>query len=99
MTQQNLQELRQKTEPIFRRYEITKAGVFGSFARGETRRNSDIDLLVKYGKVYSLFKLMDLKDELEKKLGKEVDLVDEECVKKLVKPYIKKDLVVFYEKR
>ena len=99
MTQQSLHELRQKTESIFRRYNITKAGVFGSFARGETRKKSDIDLLVRYGEVYSLFKLMDLKGELEKKLGKEVDLVDEKCVKKLVKSYIEKDLVVFYEKR
>jgi len=99
MTQQNLQELRQKTEPIFRRYKITKAGVFGSFARGEEKRKSDIDLLVRYGKVYSLFKLIDLKDELAKKLGRDVDLVDEECIKKQIRPYIEKDLVTFYEKR
>ncbi|WP_258861658.1 nucleotidyltransferase family protein [Marinilabilia salmonicolor] len=49
-------------------------GVFGSVARGEHRKQSDIDIYYG-GEPLSLFKLSDLKDKLEQKLDTPVDLV------------------------
>ncbi len=43
---QNLEQLAQHLRPIFERYGILKAIVFGSFARGEPTRRSDVDLLL-----------------------------------------------------
>ena len=41
-----LQLISEKLLPIFKRYNIQKAIVFGSFARGEATRRSDLDLIL-----------------------------------------------------
>ncbi len=55
---------------------MERAAIFGSFARGEAKANSDVDLLIEYrAKGKSLFDLVDLKLELEEILGRKVDIV------------------------
>lgn len=69
-----LEELKRRIIGILKKNSIKKAAVFGSYARGEQRKDSDVDLLVKLGKPmgFSFFKL---NAELEKILGKKVHLV------------------------
>ena len=57
---------------------ITKAWVFGSYARGEETSDSDIDLLVEYQQGYrpGLFGISLLMEELESLTGKKIDLVE-----------------------
>jgi len=54
-----------------RRHDIKRLGVFGSFARGEARAGSDVDVLVEFepGKAPSLFKLADVQEELSALFG------------------------------
>ena len=52
-----------------------KAGLFGSFVRGESTKNSDIDILIKFKGRKSLLDLAHLEMELEDMLKKKVDLV------------------------
>jgi predicted nucleotidyltransferase len=68
-------------------------------ARGEAKKNSDIDLLVKFreNNKIGLFKLDDLQKEFEKKFGRRVDLVTK--LNKYVEPYALKDLRTLYEER
>lgn len=99
MTNKSIKELKAKTAPIFRRYGVLRAGVFGSVARGEAKKTSDIDFYVIYPEGITLFDIGGLNYELEKKLGKKIDLTDSEMLKERIKPYILKDLKVFYEKR
>ena len=40
---EELKRLRKNLEPIFRRYRIQKAILFGSLARGDATRRSDVD--------------------------------------------------------
>jgi predicted nucleotidyltransferase len=47
-------------EPVARRYDLENVRLFGSYARGEAMPNSDIDLLVNTGTIYSLFKVSGL---------------------------------------
>ena len=94
-----LKQLKEKVTPIFEKYGVIRAGVFGSFARGETTKKSDIDFLIKFGPRTSLFDLGGMKIDLEEKLKKEVDLVSVRAVNKRLKPYIMADLINFYEKR
>lgn len=47
----SMTDLTKKTIPILKRYGVTKAAVFGSYARGEAKNNSDIDLLVEIKKI------------------------------------------------
>ncbi|MBU2595685.1 nucleotidyltransferase domain-containing protein [Patescibacteria group bacterium] len=99
MTKKILSELKKNTAAIFDKYGIKRAGVFGSFARGETGESSDIDFYVIYGPETTLFDIGGLSYELEEKLKTRVDLADGQCLKKELKPYILKDLEIFYEKR
>lgn len=62
--------------PILKRHAVKHASIFGSFARGEAKVDSDVDLLIEYkSKNKSLFDLVDLKSELEETLGRRVDIV------------------------
>jgi len=61
MTNATLQELKTKTTPVFRRYGVLRAGVFGSYARGEAKKSSDIDFLIKYPRGITLFGIGGLK--------------------------------------
>lgn len=68
--------IRRKALPILRRHSVKRAAIFGSFARGDAKLNSDVDILIEYKTVgKSLFDLVDLKYDLEESLGRKVDLV------------------------
>lgn len=68
--------IKKKAMPIFRKHAVKRASIFGSFARGDAKKNSDVDFLIEYKqKNKSLFDLVDLKLALEEKLGRKVDLL------------------------
>lgn len=92
----NTQEITKKASPVLRKYGIRHAAVFGSVARGTSRPESDIDLLVRLGKPMGLFLYMRLLRELEQTLGRSVDVVTETSVNKFVKPYIIPELKTIY---
>jgi predicted nucleotidyltransferase len=60
---------------ILRRYGVVEAKLFGSVARGEERPDSDIDLLVTFGRRVSLFRQMDLAEGLSQLSGRKVDMM------------------------
>ncbi|MBI5147857.1 MAG: nucleotidyltransferase family protein [Parcubacteria group bacterium] len=91
--------IKTKIVPILKRQGVTKAALFGSVARGEARKNSDIDILVKLEKGKNLFDFVGLKLDLEEKLGKKVDLVSYGAIKPRLKKIILRDEKVIYEKR
>lgn len=99
MSEKELAQLKKQVAPILKKYGVLRAGVFGSFARGESTKKSDIDFLMRFSDGTTLFDLGGLKIDLEKKLGKEVDLVSARAIKKNLKPYIMQDLIYFYEKK
>jgi uncharacterized protein len=59
--------------PILRRYGVRRAGVFGSYARGDARPDSDLDLLVDLPPGSSLLDLVGLQLDLSDSLGIKVD--------------------------
>lgn len=79
--------------PYLKKYPISYAGIFGSYARGDFRPDSDIDILIRYSKPISLFEYGGLINSLESATGKKVDIVFESTLHPLMKKYIKKDLV------
>ena len=84
---------------ILQKNDVEFAGIFGSFARGEERDDSDVDLLIRYSKDKDLFDLIGLEQELEAVLHRKVDVVTEGAVNKYLHPYIMKDLQVLYGTR
>ena len=67
--------------PFFHQYGIKKAAVFGSVARNEETKNSDLDLVVSFGKQYDLLDMVGLKQDIEDVLKIPVDIVTYESLK------------------
>jgi hypothetical protein len=68
--------IKKRAVPILKKHHVKRAAVFGSFARGEAKTKSDVDILIEYkSDDKSLFDLVDLKADLEKSLGRKVDLI------------------------
>ncbi len=84
---------------ICRSHNIRYLALFGSRARGEARPNSDVDLLVRFNKVVSLFDLVRAENALEDSLNLPVDLVMENSLRPALRPYIEKDLKVIYAEK
>lgn len=75
-TSPTLAWIKKKVLPILRKHAVKRAAIFGSFARGEARAKSDVDILIEYKtKNKSLFDLVDLKSELEETLDRKVDVI------------------------
>jgi predicted nucleotidyltransferase len=74
-----------------------RIGIFGSFARNEEQRDSDLDILVNFSKPINLLDIIGLEQELAEKLGIKVDLVTERSVHPKIKKYINNDLKVILE--
>jgi predicted nucleotidyltransferase len=77
---------------------ISRAWLFGSFARNENKAYSDIDLMVSYSEKASgtLLDYADIRQKLEILLGCRVDLVEEGYVKSFAKESINRDKVLIY---
>ncbi len=71
------------------KYKIKEIGIFGSYVRGEQSKTSDLDTLVDYEEIPSLFELVELQDYLSEKLQTKVDLV----LKSGLKPRIGKRIL------
>jgi len=92
-TQLEIEDVKRKILPILEQYGVKKAGLFGSVVRGELREDSDIDILVEIEKDISLLDFVDLKLEIEEKLGRKVDLVEYSTIKPLLKDVILREQV------
>ena len=92
--------IKRKIIDVLKKYNIKKAGIFGSYARGDYRKNSDVDILVDIkDKKMSLFGFVGIKLELEDSIKKKVDLVEYDTIKPLIKDRILREEVRIYEKR
>ena len=66
--------------PVLKRHHVSSAAIFGSFARGENRKGSDLDLLVEFSGRIGLLGVMKVKSELENAFGSTVDLTSLESL-------------------
>jgi len=89
----NIEEIKKKITPILKKHGIRKAAISGSFAKDEMTEESDIDILVEIPGDISLLDFVGIKLELEKKLGREVDLIEYSTIKPEVKEEILKEEV------
>ena len=75
-----IETLRAHKAEIQERYSVRRIGVFGSYARGEQKATSDIDVLVEF-ETPTFDNFMDLAFYLEELFGRKVDLLTPEGVK------------------
>lgn len=74
---------RQSLADLCRRWRILELSVFGSIARGSSRADSDVDLLVTFdpNAPWSTLDIVDLREELANLFGRNVDLVEERAIR------------------
>ncbi len=83
-----IEKIKKKILPILKEHKVTKAGVFGSYARGEDKKKSDIDILVEVSDDVSLLGFIRLKLILEKALNRKIDLIEYSLIRKELKERI-----------
>ena len=70
--------------PILKKFNVSAAYLFGSFAKGSHSHASDVDILVEFTpeveKKLTIMTLVELKSELEEALGRNVDIVQERFI-------------------
>lgn len=82
-----------KTKPVLKAY------LFGSQARGVANSSSDIDILVDLDYTQKIgLQFIQMKLDLEKLLGSEVDLVSSNGLSKYIKPIVDSEKRLIYEK-
>lgn len=89
----NVVQFKNAVRPILKKAGVKSSALFGSFARGDYNKNSDIDMLVEFKMPVGLFAFSDLKTKLERELKRKVDLVSAGGVSPLIKQYINRDSV------
>jgi predicted nucleotidyltransferase len=77
----------------FRAYGVKHLVLFGSVARDEAGPDSDVDILVEFDEPVGLFRLLDLKDHLERLLGARVDLGTEDGLQPRTRARVLKEVV------
>lgn len=82
-----------RSAPVLKNHHAVEAYVFGSTARGENRPDSDIDILVRFDKIRGLFAFVGTKLALEDALGKKVDLVHIDALRKEFREDVKRERV------
>lgn len=89
--QKNINKFKKKIIRILKKYEVEKAGIFGSYARGENKKDSDIDILIAHPKSPKArgFGFVSIEYDLEDALKRKVDLVTYNSLS----PYLKKKIL------
>lgn len=83
--------LQNHKQEFHERFGVTKIGLFGSYARGDAREDSDIDLAIEL-EIYTADSYFGLLHYLEDSLEKKIDLGVESSFKPIFKPYIMKEI-------
>ena len=74
-------------------YHVKKIGLFGSAARGDDNKDSDVDILVDFDAPIGFFDFIRLEKFLSEILGKKVDLVSKEALKPFIRNDVLKELI------
>ena len=86
-----VEKLKAKILPVLKEYKVTRAGIFGSYARGEQKKKSDVDILIKIGDDVGFLTLAGLKLDLQGAVKKKVDLVEYENIRQEIRDNILND--------
>ncbi len=91
----NRKELNRKIIKYLKKYHVDRIGIFGLFARNLIRKDSDLDLLIRFKENPTLLQLAKIKRELSEILNIKVDIVAEPSLTdSLLKKSIEKDLQI-----
>ena len=89
-----IKEIKSIIKPILNKYGINDIYLFGSYARGEAKDSSDIDIYCDKGNIRTFIDQGLLEDELEEALNKKVDIIfDSSYIDEYFKKQIMEDMI------
>ena len=90
-----------KLSQYFASQPVEKAWIFGSYARSEECRSSDLDILVNFStdSKVTLMKYVHIINDLRKLTGKRIDLVEEGQLKPFAVRSAERDKILIYERK
>ncbi len=91
-----IEKIKKDILPIFKKYQVKKASIFGSFARGEDNLKSDIDFLIEFERGKTLLDLISLEESLTKKLKRKVDVITYNSINPSLKKNILRDEIKIF---
>lgn len=93
-TLKQIQKILASSKPELRKkYKVSELGIFGSYARGEQKKKSDVDVLVEFDDAPDLIKFIELERKIQKLIGRKVDLVRKKAIRSELKNRILKELI------
>jgi len=92
----NKREIFEKIIKFLKNEGAKRISVFGSYVRGEEKRESDIDIIVEFSERKSLLELVRIERELSEFLGIKVDLLTEQSISPYLIDSIRKEMEVIY---
>ena len=96
------QTMTQKISEYFKTQPVLKAWLFGSFARGEEKPRSDVDILFVHdssGKPFTLLTMGGMYLDLRELLGREVDLIEDGSLRPYAVESVERDKKLIYERK
>lgn len=89
-----IKKIIQDNKPILKEsYNVCNVGIFGSYARGDYNKKSDIDIMVEFLRPIGFFDFIRLEEFLSNKIGIRVDLVTRRALKRVIKKDILKETI------
>ena len=85
--------LNKHRDELREKYKIAEIGIFGSYIRGEQKKESDIDILVEFSEPISLLDLIAAENYISDLIGRKVDLVPRENIRPELKQVILDEVV------
>ena len=89
-----VKKLEAEAPAIRSQFGVKKIGIFGSFARGEQTKKSDVDVLVDFAEGYATLRnFVDLAERLEALFRRNVDLITVEGIDKYIRPRVEAEVI------
>lgn len=86
-----MEKIKPEIVKLLKKHKVVRAGIFGSYARGDQKKNSDIDILIEFDG--SLLDLVKLEREIARKMKKKIDLLTYESISPYLKSKIMKEQI------
>lgn len=95
-----LEDIKNSIIDVIEKYPVDRVSIFGSYANGTFNEDSDIDILINFTAPIGMFKFLELKEVLEVKLNKKVDLMTYKSLENsFIKDEVLEGAIEIYEAR